>query len=191
MLRRTLFLMALGLSTTVTLADTRVVMDTSLGKIELSLDEQKAPKTVENFVRYAEKGFYNGTVFHRVIPGFMVQGGGFTADMRQKPTDKAIVNEAANGLRNQVGTVAMARTAEPNSATAQFFINIASNDFLDHKNPSPQGMGYAVFGRVIKGMDVVNKIAATPTANRGIHQNVPTKPIRIISVTVLPAPAAQ
>ncbi|MDO5687533.1 MAG: peptidylprolyl isomerase [Neisseria sp.] len=185
MLHKILPLLVLAASLNVAHAETRVLMETSAGQIELSLDEQKAPKTVENFVRYAEKGFYDNTVFHRVIPGFMIQGGGFTADMRQKDTDKAIDNEAGNGLSNRVGTIAMARTAEPNSATSQFFINVANNDFLNHQNRSPQGMGYAVFGRVTKGMDVVNKIAAARTANRGMHQDVPVKAITIKSVKIL------
>lgn len=165
-------------------ADTPVVIETSLGKIELVLDEKKAPKTVANFVQYAEKGFYNGTIFHRVIPGFMVQGGGFTPDMQQKETEKPIANEAANGLKNRVGTIAMARTMVPDSATSQFFINVANNDFLDYKNPSPQGIGYAVFGRVTRGMDVVNKIAAVPTGRSGMHDDVPQQPVKIISVKV-------
>ena len=167
-------------------AETRAVIDTNMGKIQLSLDEQKAPKTVANFVNYAQKGFYNGTIFHRVIDGFMIQGGGFTPNLVQKATDKAIVNEANNGLTNQTGTIAMARTANPNSATSQFFINVADNDFLNYKDRTPQGAGYAVFGKVTGGMDVVQKIAKTKTANRAYHQNVPVKPVVIEKVTILP-----
>lgn len=167
-------------------AETRAVIDTNMGQIRLSLDEQKAPKSVENFVNYANKGFYNGTIFHRVMDGFMIQGGGFTPDMTQKPTEKAISNEAGNGLKNTIGTIAMARTANPNSATSQFFINVADNDFLNYKDPTPQGAGYAVFGKVTGGMDVVQKIAKTKTANRAYHQNVPVKPVVIEKVTILP-----
>ena len=166
-------------------AETRAVIDTNMGKIELSLDEQKAPKTVANFVHYARKGFYNGTVFHRVIDGFMIQGGGFTPDMAQKATEKAIVNEADNGLANKTGTIAMARTASPNSATSQFFINVADNDFLNRKNNTVQGAGYAVFGKVTGGMDVVQSISKTATTDYAQYQNVPVKPIIIEKVTIL------
>ena len=165
-------------------AETRAVIETSLGNIELSLDEQKAPKTVANFVNYANKGFYNGTIFHRVIDGFMIQGGGFTPDMVQKATDKAIGNEADNGLKNTVGTIAMARTGNPNSATSQFFINTADNAFLNFKNKTAQGYGYAVFGKVTSGMEVVEKIAKVQTTDRGYHQNVPVKPVVIRKVTI-------
>ena len=167
-------------------AETRAVIDTNMGQIRLTLDEQKAPKTVANFVSYADKGFYNGTIFHRVMDGFMIQGGGFTPDMEQKPTEKAISNEAENGLKNTVGTIAMARTANPNSATSQFFINVADNDFLNYKDRTPQGAGYAVFGKVTGGMDVVQKIAKVQTANRAYHQNVPVKPVVIDKVSILP-----
>lgn len=167
-------------------AETRAVIDTNMGQIRLSLDEQKAPKSVANFVNYANKGFYNGTIFHRVMDGFMIQGGGFTSDMEQKPTEKAISNEAENGLKNTVGTIAMARTANPNSATSQFFINVADNDFLNYKDRTPQGAGYAVFGEVTGGMDVVQKIAKVQTANRAYHQNVPVKPVVIDKVSILP-----
>ena len=165
-------------------AETRAVIDTNMGKIELLLDEKKAPKTVDNFVRYAKKGFYNGTVFHRVIDGFMIQGGGFTADMTQKATEKAIANEADNGLKNTTGTIAMARTAHPNSATSQFFINVADNDFLNFKSKTPQGYGYAVFGQVVSGMDVVRKIAKVPTTDQAYHQNIPVKPVVIEKVSI-------
>ena len=177
--------LALYLSAPV-LADTVVKMETSMGDIELILDEKAAPKSVENFVKYANKGFYNGTIFHRVIPNFMIQGGGFTPDMTQKATDAPIANEAANGLKNTVGTIAMARTSDPNSATSQFFINVADNAFLNFKAPTPQYYGYAVFGRVSKGMEVVNKIVAVPTGKHGMHENVPQKPVVIKSVKVMP-----
>ena len=166
-------------------AETRAIIDTNMGQIRLTLDEQKAPKTVANFVSYADKGFYNGTIFHRVMDGFMIQGGGFTSDMTQKATEKAISNEADNGLKNTVGTIAMARTANPNSATSQFFINVADNDFLNYKDRTPQGTGYAVFGKVSGGMDVVQKIAKVQTANRAYHQNVPVKPVVIEKITIL------
>lgn len=166
-------------------AETRVLMETSMGNIELSLDEQRAPKTVANFVQYAQQGFYNGTIFHRVIDGFMIQGGGMTPDMIEKPTAKAITNEADNGLKNTVGTIAMARTAAPNSATSQFFINVANNTFLNHTSKTTEGYGYAVFGRVTKGMDVVQRIAKVRTTTRMMHQNVPTQAIVIKSVRVV------
>lgn len=166
-------------------AETRVLMETSMGNIELSLDEQRAPKTVANFVQYAQQGFYNGTIFHRVIDGFMIQGGGMTPDMIEKPTAKAITNEADNGLKNTVGTIAMARTSAPNSATSQFFINVANNAFLNHTSKTTEGYGYAVFGRVTKGMDVVQRIAKVRTTTRMMHQNVPTQAIVIKSVRVV------
>ena len=165
-------------------AETRAVIETNMGNIGLSLDETKAPKTVANFVSYARKGFYDNTVFHRVIDGFMIQGGGFTPDMVQKATDKAIGNEADNGLKNTVGTIAMARTGNPNSATSQFFINTADNEFLNFKNKTAQGYGYAVFGKVTSGMEVVEKIAKVQTTDRGYHQNVPVKPVVIRKVTI-------
>jgi hypothetical protein len=165
-------------------AETHAVIETNMGNISLSLDETKAPKTVANFVSYARKGFYDNTVFHRVIDGFMIQGGGFTADLAQKATDKAINNEADNGLKNTVGTIAMARTGDPNSATSQFFINTADNAFLNFKNKTPQGYGYAVFGKVTSGMEVVEKIAKVQTTDRGYHQNVPVKPVVIRKVTI-------
>ncbi|BES83205.1 peptidyl-prolyl cis-trans isomerase [Pectobacterium araliae] len=162
---------------------THVLLATSAGNIELSLDNQKAPVSVKNFVEYVNNGFYNGTTFHRVIPGFMVQGGGFSGEMSQKATNAPIKNEADNGLRNQRGTIAMARTADKDSATSQFFINIADNAFLDH---GQRDFGYAVFGKVVKGMDVVDKISQVPTKNVGPYQNVPTTPIVIQSAKVLP-----
>ena len=154
-------------------AETLAEIDTNYGTIKLSLDEQRAPKTVANFVRYAEKGFYNNTVFHRVIDGFMIQGGGFEPGMKQKPTAAPIQNEAANGLKNNAYTIAMARTGDPHSATAQFFINVADNGFLNHTAPTPQGWGYAVFGKVISGQNVVDAIKAVPTGTKGFHENVP------------------
>ncbi len=163
---------------------TKVKMDTDLGTMELELDEKKAPATVANFVDYARGGHYNGTVFHRVIDGFMIQGGGFTADMEQKPTKAPIRNEAMNGLRNERGTIAMARTMVVDSATSQFFINLVDNAFLDFRNPTPSGFGYAVFGKVVKGMDVVDKIAKVKTGSRGMHQDVPVQAVAIKSVTV-------
>ncbi len=163
--------------------DTHVLLTTSAGNIELELDNQKAPVSVKNFVDYVNNGFYNNTVFHRVIPGFMVQGGGFTADMNQKPTVAPIKNEADNGLRNTRGTISMARTADKDSATSQFFLNVADNAFLDH---GQRDFGYAVFGKIVKGMDVVDKIAQAPTHDVGPYQNVPTKPIVIQSAKVLP-----
>ncbi|ACX89768.1 peptidylprolyl isomerase A [Pectobacterium parmentieri] len=162
---------------------THVLLTTSAGNIELSLDNQKAPVSVKNFVEYVNNGFYNGTTFHRVIPGFMVQGGGFSGEMSQKATNAPIKNEADNGLRNQRGTIAMARTADKDSATSQFFINIADNAFLDH---GQRDFGYAVFGKVVKGMEVVDKISQVPTKNVGPYQNVPTTPIVIQSAKVLP-----
>ncbi|HZN47076.1 MAG TPA: peptidylprolyl isomerase [Ramlibacter sp.] len=143
------------------------------GVVTLELDEQKAPKTVANFLSYVKKGHYDGTIFHRVIDGFMVQGGGFAPGMNQKPTDAPIENEANNGLKNQKYSVAMARTSAPHSASAQFFINVADNDFLDHKSPTPQGWGYAVFGKVVGGQDVVDRVKGVATGNRGGHGDVP------------------
>ncbi len=160
-----------------------VLLNTSAGDIELELDSQKAPVSVQNFLDYANSGFYNGTVFHRVIPGFMVQGGGFNKELQQKQPKPPIKNEADNGLRNTRGTIAMARTADKDSATSQFFINVADNAFLDH---GQRDFGYAVFGKVVKGMDVVDKISQTQTHDVGPYQNVPTKPIVILSVKPLP-----
>ncbi|AVP58087.1 peptidylprolyl isomerase [Pulveribacter suum] len=145
----------------------------SSGVITLELDAQNAPKSTQNFMDYVNQGFYDGTVFHRVIKGFMIQGGGFTPDMKQKPTGAPIENEAANGLKNDQYTVAMARTGDPHSATAQFFINAVDNSFLNHTSPSPQGWGYAVFGRVTKGQDVVDAIRKVRTTRKGFHDDVP------------------
>ena len=175
-------------------------LHTNLGDIRCDLYPEQAPETVSNFVGLAtgEKTWtdprtgeqsnaplYNGVIFHRVIPGFMIQGGGFMADLAQKSTDKAISNEAGNGLKNTAGTIAMARTGNPHSATSQFFINLADNGFLNHKDQSPQGYGYAVFGKVIGGMDVVRNIGKVSTTDQAIHQNVPVKPIIIRHVNIL------
>ncbi|MCU7917291.1 MAG: peptidyl-prolyl cis-trans isomerase [Candidatus Thiodiazotropha sp. (ex Epidulcina cf. delphinae)] len=161
----------------------QVLMKTSMGDITLSLDQEKAPQTVENFLQYARDGFYDGTVFHRVIKDFMIQGGGFTADMKKKETRDPIQNEAKNGLKNKHGTIAMARTSVPHSATAQFFINHKNNDFLDY--PSRDGWGYAVFGKVTQGMDIVDSIANQPTGFNNGMRNVPSKPILIEKVSIL------
>jgi peptidyl-prolyl cis-trans isomerase B (cyclophilin B) len=147
------------------------------GVVTLELDEQKAPKTVANFLSYVKKGHYDGTVFHRVIDGFMIQGGGFAPGMNQKPTDAPVENEANNGLKNKKYTVAMARTSAPHSASAQFFINVADNDFLDHKSPTPQGWGYAVFGKVVGGQDVIDRIKGVATGNMGGHGDVPKQDV--------------
>lgn len=157
----------------------------SLGAITLELDEAKAPITVANFLNYVKKGHYDGTIFHRVIPGFMIQGGGFAPGMQQKQTDAEIQNEANNGLKNDKYTIAMARTSAPHSASAQFFINVANNDFLNYKSPTPQGWGYAVFGKVIEGQDIVDKIAAVATGRRGMHDDVPKDDVCIEKAEVL------
>jgi peptidyl-prolyl cis-trans isomerase B (cyclophilin B) len=164
-----------------------VALDTNQGRIVLELDAEKAPKSAENFLQYVNAGFYDGTLFHRVIPGFMIQGGGFNAQQVQKPTQGTIQNEADNGLLNSRGTVAMARTSDPHSATAQFFINLKDNTFLNHSGKNAQGWGYAVFGRVIEGMDVVDKIARTPTSQGRISEAVPQTPVIIEKATALPA----
>lgn len=158
------------------------VIRTSLGEIEIELFGDRAPLTVGNFAEYARAGHYDGTIFHRVIPGFVVQGGGFTPDLREKPTRPPIRNEASNRLSNRRGTVAMARTPDPHSATAQFFINLADNLALDHRAPTPEGYGYCVFGRVVRGMETVDRMAAVPTGTFGPHEGVPLQPIRIESV---------
>jgi len=164
---------------------TRVLVKTTHGDITLELDAEKAPVTVENFTQYVKDGFFDGTIFHRVINGFMIQGGGFTADMQQKETRSPIKNEADNGLPNNRGTIAMARTQIVDSATAQFFINLVDNDFLNHRDPSPQGYGYAVFGQVAEGMETVDAIAQVPTGNSGMHQDVPQESVAIESATIL------
>ena len=155
------------------------------GVVTLELDQEKAPKSVENFLAYVKKGHYDGTIFHRVIPGFMVQGGGMEPGMKQRDCDAPIQNEANNGLKNANYTVAMARTGDPHSATAQFFINVADNGFLNHTAPSAQGWGYAVFGKVVKGMDVVDKIKAVATGNKGGHGDVPKEDVVIEKAVAL------
>lgn len=157
----------------------QVLLETTSGDILVELFPDKAPKTVENFLKYVEESFYDNTIFHRVIPNFMIQGGGMDAKMREKPTHDAIPNEADNGLQNVRGTIAMARTADPHSASAQFFINLKDNDFLNHSEPTREGWGYAVFGKVIDGMDVVDKIAKVKTRSQGIHDDVPVDMVLI------------
>ena len=154
-----------------------IKLHTNHGVIALELDAEKAPKTVANFIAYAEAGHYDGTIFHRVIKGFMIQGGGFEPGMKQKPTQEPVENEAANGLKNEAGTIAMARTSDPHSATAQFFINVADNGFLDY--PGQDGWGYCVFGKVVEGMDVVDKIKGVKTGRSGFHQDVPVEDVVI------------
>ena len=159
-----------------------VVMATTKGRIVIELYSDQAPVTVANFLKYVDAKYYDNTVFHRVIPNFMIQGGGFTADLKARTTGKPIRNEADNGLSNKRGTVAMARTTEPHSATAQFFISTVDNAFLDFRSKTPQGWGYAVFGRVVEGMEVVDAIAAVPTGNRGMYENVPVEAVVIESI---------
>jgi peptidyl-prolyl cis-trans isomerase B (cyclophilin B) len=161
-----------------------ITLHTNYGDIVLELDFEKAPKTAANFKQYADEGFYNGTVFHRVIDGFMIQGGGMTEDMEQKTPREAIQNEADNGLKNVTGSVAMARTNDPHSATAQFFINVKDNTFLNHTGKNSQGWGYCVFGKVTEGMDVVNKIKGVKTGTKGHHSDVPKEAVIIEKVTV-------
>ena len=164
-------------------AQPKVEFTTTLGNFIVQIDPARAPKTVANFLDYVKSGFYKGTIFHRVIPGFMVQGGGFTPNMQQKPTRAPIPLESQNGLRNLRGTIAMASTSDPNSATSQFFVNVADNASLDY--PKPDGYGYAVFGKIVSGMDVIDKIVAAPTKNEGPFQNVPVKPIVIEDAKLL------
>ncbi|WP_231757134.1 peptidylprolyl isomerase [Microbulbifer elongatus] len=161
-----------------------ITLHTTYGDINIELDFDKAPKTAANFLLYCRDDFYTGTIFHRVINNFMIQGGGMTPNMDQKPTRDAIENEADNGLKNDTGTLAMARTMDPHSATAQFFINVKDNDFLNFRAKDAQGWGYCVFGKVVDGMDVVNKIKDVPTGSNGFHQDVPTETIEITGVTV-------
>jgi peptidyl-prolyl cis-trans isomerase B (cyclophilin B) len=162
-----------------------VKMQTSMGTITIELDAKKAPKSVENFVAYVKSGHYDGTIFHRVMDNFMIQGGGFTDKMVQKPSKAPIQNEADNGLKNDKYTLAMARTNDPHSATAQFFINVNNNDFLNFTSPTPRGWGYAVFGKVTAGQDVVDKIKAVKTGTNGFHENVPLEPVTIIKAEVI------
>ncbi|MFA7268264.1 MAG: peptidylprolyl isomerase [Sterolibacterium sp.] len=182
---RYLLLLAIGLLSNLSAfaANPTVELKTNQGTLVIELYADKAPKSVANFLQYVRDGFYNGTVFHRVIDGFMIQGGGFTPDMKQKATRAPIENEAKNGLKNNVGTLAMARTGNPHSATAQFFINLVDNASLDY--PSRDGWGYAVFGKVTQGLEVVQKIAKVPTGNAGMYQNVPATPVVIESVKLL------
>jgi len=185
----TLALASIALAATLSVANVqaqdapKVKLATSMGDIVVQLDPAKAPKTVENFLAYVNDKHYDGTVFHRVMNGFMIQGGGFTADMQQKPTKPPIALEANNGLKNDTYTIAMARTGNPNSATSQFFINVKDNDMLNA--PKPDGHGYAVFGKVVSGTDVVDKIKAVAVGNKGPHQNVPTTPVTINSATLV------
>ena len=162
----------------------QVAIKTSMGVIVLELDRKRAPVTVENFLQYAKDGFYNGTLFHRVIPDFMIQGGGMEPGMKKKPTRDPIRNEATNGLKNKTGTIAMARTSVVDSATGQFFINCKDNSFLDHRDTSSRGYGYAVFGKVVEGMDVVRKIEKSPTGTKGGYRDVPVEDITIVSVEI-------
>lgn len=166
-----------------------VKLDTSMGEIVIELNEEKAPKTSANFIDYVKAGHYDGTIFHRVIDGFMIQGGGMTEDMKEKSTGSSVENEADNGLTNDAYTVAMARTMDPHSATAQFFINVKKNDFLNHTAKNPQGWGYAVFGKVVEGQGVVNKIKAVPTGSKGMHDDVPTTAVVINKAEVVVADA--
>ena len=163
----------------------KVNFETNLGNITIELDKKKAPKTVNNFVKYIQEGHYDKTIFHRVINGFMIQGGGFEKNMKEKATTAPIENEADNGLKNKAYTLAMARTSDPHSASAQFFINLVDNDFLNHSSKTMSGWGYAVFGKVIKGMEVVDKISEVATATKGFHDDVPVKPITIKKATIL------
>lgn len=176
----------IGLSfLSLSLAATKVEMITNEGTIIVELNEQAAPNTVNNFINYAKSGFYNGTIFHRVIEGFMIQGGGFDNDMKQRDVRSPIKIESNNGLKNTKGSIAMARTSDPDSATSQFFINLNDNAFLDYTAPNQQGYGYTVFGNVIEGMDVVNRIATIPTTTKGQHQDVPKTAVVIEKVTIL------
>ena len=167
------------------MAAVHILMTTTVGPMTLELDTDSAPKTVENFLSYVASGHYDGTIFHRVIDNFMIQGGGFSTDMEQKAAQAPIENEANNGLKNARGTISMARTQDPHSATAQFFINVSENDFLNHTGENMQGWGYAVFGKVTEGEDVLDKIRGVQTGNQGGHQDVPLEPIIIESVTVV------
>lgn len=185
MLKTILFAVLFSFTSSLMAANPKVLMVTSQGEVELELYKDKAPKSVENFLSYVKKGFYKGTIFHRVINGFMIQGGGFTKDMVQKETDKPIQNEATNKLPNEEGTIAMARTMDPHSATAQFFINVNNNEFLNNRDTTAQGYGYAVFGKVTKGMSVVNKIKMLQTTSKNGMGDVPTTTVEILDMKVL------
>lgn len=163
----------------------RVKLQTNMGDMIIELNAEKAPKTVENFLSYVKEGFYDNTVFHRIINNFMIQGGGFDVGMKQKPTHATIENEADNGLKNNRYTLAMARTGDPHSATAQFFINVADNEFLNFTSPTPNGWGYAVFGKVVEGMDVVDKIKEVKTGNKGFHQDVPLEDVILEKASII------
>lgn len=176
-------------ATSNTFAATQVKFETNQGNFTVELYPEKAPLTVANFLQYVKDGFYESTIFHRVINGFMIQGGGFERDLFQKPTRAPVKNEAANGLKNNTGTIAMARTQNPDSATSQFFINLKDNAFLDHTGPEPSKMGYCVFGKVVSGMDVIKKIAVVPTGSISRFSDVPTKSIKIKSAKLLEKPA--
>ena len=162
-----------------------VELDTNMGAIVIELNEEKAPKTVENFLNYVKSGQYDGTIFHRIIDGFMIQGGGMDAEMNEKPTNAPVENEADNGLKNDKGTIAMARTQDPHSATSQFFLNVKDNDFLNHTGKNMQGWGYTVFGKVTSGMDVIEKMRGVPTGRFGMHADVPKEPVVINSATII------
>ncbi|WP_201562963.1 peptidylprolyl isomerase [Psychrobacter sp. CMS30] len=162
-----------------------VELDTNMGAIVIELNEEKAPKTVENFLNYVKSGHYDGTIFHRIIDGFMIQGGGMDAEMNEKATNAPVENEADNGLKNDKGTIAMARTQDPHSATSQFFVNIKDNDFLNHSGKNMQGWGYTVFGKVTSGMDVIEKMRGVPTGRFGMHADVPKEPVVINSATII------
>ena len=179
------FILLFSITSNIQAETTMVKMDTNQGTIMLELDADNAPNTVANFLTYAKEGFFDGTIFHRVISNFMIQGGGFTEDMNQKTTHDPIKNEANNGLKNDNGTIAMARTGDPHSATAQFFINVKDNDFLNFSSETPQGWGYAVFGKVTEGMDIVEKIKATETTTKGPYQDVPVEAIIIEKVSIV------
>ena len=162
-----------------------VELDTNMGAIVIELNEEKAPKTVENFLNYVKSGHYDGTIFHRIIKGFMIQGGGMDAEMNEKATNAPVENEADNGLKNDAGTIAMARTQDPHSATSQFFVNVKDNDFLNHSGKNMQGWGYTVFGKVTSGMDVIEKMRGVPTGRFGMHADVPKEPVVINSATII------
>lgn len=179
-----LLLVSIGVATANSGDKVMVEMHTSKGLITLELDAEKAPVTVANFIEYVKSGHFDGTIFHRVIPGFVIQGGGMESGMKEKPTQPPIENEADNGLKNVTGSICMARTNDPHSATSQFFINLKDNQFLDHSGKNPQGWGYAVFGQVTDGMDVVEAIAAVQTGNAGFHQDVPVEDIVVEKVTI-------
>ena len=183
-------LLAMVTASAQTSSNPTVIVKTSMGSFTIELFPEKAPETVKNFLQYVDDGFYAGTIFHRVIDGFMIQGGGLDKDLTKKGTRAPIVNEAGNKLKNVVGAVAMARTGEPNSATAQFFVNVKDNSFLDYRDTSRDGIGYCVFGKVVQGMEVVDKIKSVPTGTKGGTQNVPMTPVVIQSVTRV-APAAK